>query len=76
MAHIWPEGETGMDNLVDYGSLLMLVAITGFLRSLHRDLRGLGRNLRSLSDGVARLESLIEGLRDSVTGRANQSVPR
>ena len=65
-----------MDNLVDYGSLLMLVVITGFLWSLHRDLRGLGRNLRSLSDGVARLESLIEDLRDSVTGRASQSAPR
>lgn len=39
-----------------------VVAILAFLWTLHRD-------MRSLSDRVSRLEGLLEGLRDAVTGR-------
>lgn len=53
----------------DWINLAVAVAILAFLWSLHRD-------MRSLSDRVARLEGLIEGLRDSITGRANQGAPR
>lgn len=47
----------------------LLLAVAGFLWSLHRDVRGLDRDLRALSDRVARVEGLLEGLRDSITGR-------
>ncbi|MCY3754054.1 MAG: hypothetical protein OXG99_08205 [Alphaproteobacteria bacterium] len=47
----------------------LLLAVAGFLWSLHRDVRGLDRDLRTLSDRVVRVEGLLEGLRDSITGR-------
>ncbi|MYE59901.1 MAG: hypothetical protein F4X35_10160 [Alphaproteobacteria bacterium] len=53
-------------NIVEMG---LLLAVAGFLWSLHRDVRGLDRDLRTLSDRVARVEGLLEGLRDSITGR-------
>ena len=53
-------------NIVEMG---LLLAVAGFLWSLHRDVRGLDRGLRTLSDRVARVEGLLEGLRDSITGR-------
>ncbi len=40
-----------------------IVAVLTFLWMLHRD-------MRSLSDRVSRLEGLLEGLRDAVTGRS------
>ena len=39
-----------------------VATVIAFLWTLHRD-------LRSLSDRVSRLEGLLEGLRDAVTGR-------
>ena len=53
-------------NIVELG---LLLAVAGFLWSLHRDVRGLDRDLRTLSDRVARVEGLLEGLRDSIAGR-------
>ena len=53
-------------NIVEMG---LLLAVAGFLWSLHRDVRGLDRDLRTLSDRVVRVEGLLEGLRDSITGR-------
>ena len=53
----------------DWITLAGVAAILAFLRSLRWDMRG-------LSDRVARLEGLIEGLRDSITGRANRGTPR
>ena len=38
------------------------VAVVGFLWSLHRDMNRLGER-------VARLEGVVEGLRDAITGR-------
>lgn len=40
-----------------------VVAVLVFLWTLHRD-------MQSLSDRVSRLEGLLEGLRDAVTGRS------
>lgn len=53
-------------NIVELG---LLLAVAGFLWSLHRDVRGLDRDLRTLSDRVARVEGLLEGLRDSIAGQ-------
>ena len=46
----------------DYLILAAALAILAFLWTLHRDMRG-------LAERVARLEGLLEGLRDAVTGR-------
>ena len=54
----------------------LLVLVLGFLWNLNRDVRGLDRDLRGLSDRVARVEGLLEGLRDSITGRAEHATPR
>ena len=51
---------------IDYITLAGLVGIIAFLWSLHRD-------MRNLSDRVSRLEGLIEGLRDAITGRREAS---
>ena len=53
-------------NIVELG---LLLAVAGFLWSLHRDVRGLDRDLRTLSDRVARVEGLLVGLRDSIAGQ-------
>ena len=47
---------------VERVTLAGIVAIAAFLWSLHRDMHALGER-------VARLEGLIEGLRDAVTAR-------
>jgi len=47
---------------VEWVTLAGVVTIAAFLWSLHRDMRALGER-------VARLEGLIEGLRDAVTAR-------
>ena len=60
-------------NVVEIG---LLLAVAGFLWSLHRDVRGLDRDLRSLSDRVARVEGLLEGLRDSIAGRPPTGTSR
>ncbi len=60
-------------NIVELG---LLLAVAGFLWSLHRDVRGLDRDLRTLSDRVARVEGLLEGLRDSIAGRQSTGSPR
>ena len=59
-------------NIVELG---LLLAVAGFLWSLHRDVRGLDRDLRSLSDRVARVEGLLEGLRDSIAGFQGKAGP-
>ena len=46
----------------DYVILAVGLGILGFFWALHRD-------MRSLSDRVSRLEGLLEGLRDAITGR-------
>ena len=53
-------------NVVEIG---LLLAVAGFLWSLHCDVRGLDRDLRARSDRVAKVEGLLEGLRDSISGR-------
>ena len=60
-------------NIVELG---LLLAVAGFLWSLHRDVRGLDRDLRTLSDRVARVEGLLEGLRDSIAGRQSTGSSR
>ena len=57
-------------------TLLVLVLVLGFLWDLNRDVRGLDRDLRGLSDRVARVEGLLEGLRDSIASRADHAAPR
>ena len=44
----------------------LMIAVLGFLWSLHRDMRG-------LSERVAKVEGLLEGLRDSIASRADRS---
>ena len=48
--------------IVDGLTLAAAVAIIAFLWSLHRD-------VRNLAERVAKVEGLIEGLRDAITGR-------
>lgn len=43
----------------------LMIAVLGFLWSLHRDMRG-------LSERVAKVEGLLEGLRDSIASRADR----
>ncbi|MDE0456434.1 MAG: hypothetical protein OXI15_03995 [Chromatiales bacterium] len=52
-------GESAMP--LEYVTIGIGIAILGFLWSLHRD-------MRMLSDRVSRVEGLLEGLRDAVTG--------
>ena len=63
---------------MEYGGYLdtvavvaLLVGVLIFLWRLQSDVRGLDRDLRGLSDRIARVEGLLEGLRDSITARAD-----
>lgn len=47
---------------IDYVILVAALAILGFLWGLHRDMRNLGER-------VAKLEGLLEGLREAIAGR-------
>ena len=51
---------------IDYVILAAALAILGFLWSLRRDMRSLGER-------VARLEGLLEGLREAIAGRRPSS---
>ena len=53
----------------DYLVLAAAIAILAFLWNLHRDMRSLDRDMRGLAERVAKLEGLLEGLRDAITGR-------
>ena len=50
--------------------LAAAVAILAFLWNLHRDMRSLDRDMRGIAERAAKLEGLLEGLRDAITGRA------
>lgn len=52
---------------VEWITLAGVMTIAAFLWSLHRDMRALGER-------VARLEGLIEGLRDAVTARNERTA--
>ena len=54
--------------LTDGLTLAAAIAIVAFLWSLHRD-------VRSLAERVAKVEGLIEGLRDAITGRDRDRTP-
>ena len=56
---------------VDYLTLAGLVAVIAFLWNLHRDIRGLDQRLSGMTERVARLEGLLEGVRDVVTAPGN-----
>ena len=63
---------------MEYGGYLdtvavvaLLVGVLIFLWRLQSDVRGLDRDLRGLSDRIAGVEGLLEGLRDSITARAD-----
>ncbi len=63
---------------MEYGGYLdtvavvaLLVGVLIFLWRLQSDVRGLDRELRGLSVRIARVEGLLEGLRDSITARAD-----
>lgn len=45
-------------------------SLAGWVAELRLELSDIRRELNALSERVARLEGLIEGLRDAVTGRA------
>ena len=53
----------------DYLILAAAIAILAFLWNLHCDMRSLDRDMRGLAERVAKLEGLLEGLRDAITGR-------
>ena len=55
---------------------MLLIGVLGFLWRLHADVRGLDRDMRGLSDRVARVEGLLEGLRDSIAGRSEHPTSR
>ena len=54
----------------------LMIAVLGFLWSLHRDVRNLSDrvagDMRGLSERVAKVEGLLEGLRDSIASRADR----
>jgi len=52
----------------------LLIGVLGFLWRLQADVRGLDRDMRGLSDRVARVEGLLEGLRDSISGRTDSTA--
>ncbi len=54
---------------IDYVILVAALAILGFLWGLHRDMRNLGER-------VAKLEGLLEGLREAIAGRPSPSSQR
>ena len=55
----------------------LMIAVLGFLWSLHRDVRNLSDrvagDMRGLSERVAKVEGLLEGLRDSIANRPDRS---
>ncbi len=55
----------------------LMTAVLGFLWSLHRDVRNLSDrvagDMRGLSERVAKVEGLLEGLRDSIANRPDRS---
>jgi hypothetical protein len=53
----------------------LLIGVLLFLWRLHGDVRGLDRDMRTLSDRIARVEGLLEGLRDSITGQSRPASP-
>ena len=53
----------------------LLIGVLLFLWRLHGDVRGLDRDMRTLSDRIARVERLLEGLRDSITGQSRHASP-
>ena len=54
----------------------LMIAVLGFLWSLHRDVRNLSDrvagDMRGLSERVAKVEGLLEGLRDSIANRPDR----
>ena len=52
--------------------MALLVGVLLFLWRLQGDVRGLDRDMRGLSDRIAKVEGLLEGLRDSITGQKKQ----
>ena len=46
--------------------IALQLAVVGFLWSLHRDMRGLDKNLRDVSDRLAKLDGVVEALRDGI----------
>ena len=53
----------------------LLIGVLLFLWRLHGDVCGLDRDMRTLSDRIARVEGLLEGLRDSITGQSRPASP-
>lgn len=51
----------------EFIAIVVGVAVVGFLWSLHRDMNRLGGR-------VARLEGMMEGLRDAIVGRRGSEV--
>lgn len=49
--------------------IALQIAVVGFLWSLHRDVRGLDKDLRDVSDRLAKLEGVVETLRDGILGK-------
>ena len=49
--------------------IALQLAVVGFLWSLHRDMRGLDKDLRDVSDRLAKLEGVVETLRDGILGK-------
>ena len=49
--------------------IALQLAVVGFLWSLHRDVRGLDKDLRDVSDRLAKLEGVMETLRDGILGK-------
>ena len=46
--------------------IALQLAVVGFLWSLHRDMRGLDKNLRDVLDRLAKLDGVVEALRDGI----------
>lgn len=55
----------------------LMIAVLGFLWSLHRGVRNLSDrvagDMRGLSERVAKVEGLLEGLRDGIANRPDRS---
>ena len=52
----------------------LLIGVLLFLWRLHGDVRGLDRDMRGLSNRIAKVEGLLEGLRDSIAGRSERAA--
>lgn len=52
------------------------IAVLGFLWKLDRGVQALHRDMRGLSDRVAKVEGLLEGLRDVISGRSGRGERR